>query len=159
MLLCLIPAAALGLLSLCCTHLNFSPSCVCSPFSVWHREGLGCLFWSRQHRGTGCWAVLAHSEVYKCKKQEKVAPQICWAFRGNGEDGKRGRFQVWVTHRLWGSKSKWDQALPGGIHSGAHLLGLVWGRNTVLLLAFFWYGLADVLSCTGNVVWTPKKWD
>lgn len=45
---------------------------------------------------------------------------------------------------------------PGGIHSGTHLLGLVWGRNVVFLLAF---GLADVPSWAGNVVWTPEKWD
>lgn len=45
---------------------------------------------------------------------------------------------------------------PGGIHRGAHLLGLMWGRNTVLLLAF---GLADVLSCAGNIFWAPEKWD
>jgi len=65
MLLCLTPAAAPGSQSLCCLHLDFPllPTCMCSPFPMWHHEGLGCLSWSWQHRETGRWAVLAHSDA------------------------------------------------------------------------------------------------
>lgn len=100
MLLCLIAVAVLDSWSLCCIHLNFSlaSTCVCSPFPVWHCEGLGCLSWSRQHRGTACRAVLAHSDAgffAKVKSGKRPFPKYAGLSQKMERRGKEANFRSW----------------------------------------------------------------
>lgn len=100
MLLCLIPVAALGSQSFCCIHLDSSLllTCACSPFPVWHHEGLGYLSWSRQHRGTGRWAILTHSYVCfsaKVKSRKKLFPTYAELSEKMEGRGREANFRSW----------------------------------------------------------------
>lgn len=158
MLLCLITVAVPDSRSLCCIHLNFSlaSTCVCSPFPVCHCEGLGCLSWSRQHRGTACRAVLAHSDAgfsAKVKSGKRPFPKYAGLSQkmerqisGLGDPQAVG-FKTKMSPGTARKHSQWGSALRTGVGS------------TGALLAFARHRLADGPSCTKTVVWTIEKWD